>query len=230
MRYMKYECPSHMKKDQLLTENIIRAMVPKPDVSLVTTFYFGDVKNERTFLFPPILREEVLNLEPTLGDHIIAYFTSGFESFSDLLKSFGRERFLLYGHDRDDEEGNITYKPFSKEVFLKDLAECKAVMATAGFTLMTESIHLQKPYLALPMIGQFEQELNAFLLEELDYGINLREISREAIGDFLYRLPDFETNLKSYKPRGNDEIKAMVKSLLDDDCALAINFHEKRNS
>ena len=55
---------------------------------------------------------------------------------------------------------HITYKPFSKDGFLQDLASCKAVMATAGFTLMTESFYLRKPYLTLPMRGQFEQEIN----------------------------------------------------------------------
>jgi uncharacterized protein (TIGR00661 family) len=53
------------------------------------------------------------------------------------------------------------------EGFLHDLARCKGVIATAGFTLITESLHLGKPYLALPMRGQFEQELNALLLAEL---------------------------------------------------------------
>ncbi len=39
---------------------MIRAMVPQPDVSLVTTFYIGRVTNDRTFLFRPILRREVV--------------------------------------------------------------------------------------------------------------------------------------------------------------------------
>jgi uncharacterized protein (TIGR00661 family) len=40
-------------------------------------------------------------------------------------------------------------------------------MATAGFTLISEALHLKKPYLALPMIGQFEQAINAVFLEEM---------------------------------------------------------------
>ena len=35
-----------------------RAMAPRPDLSLVTTFYFGELRNDRTLLFPPILRSE----------------------------------------------------------------------------------------------------------------------------------------------------------------------------
>ena len=44
LRYMSYPCPSRYKKDALLTEAIVRAMVPRPDVSLITTFYFDTLK------------------------------------------------------------------------------------------------------------------------------------------------------------------------------------------
>ena len=77
IRYMEYDCPSYLKTDQFITETVIRSMVPRPDVSLVTTFYFGDLKNDRTFLFPPILRKQVTDLEPTEGEHILVYLTSG---------------------------------------------------------------------------------------------------------------------------------------------------------
>jgi uncharacterized protein (TIGR00661 family) len=122
----------------------------------------------------------------------------------------------------------MTFKAFSKQGFLNDLASCKAVMATAGFTLMTESFYLRKPYLALPMRGQFEQEINAFLLARLKYGINLRRTNSETVGHFLYRLPDFVENLKTYQARDNSAIKARLAELLDDNCALAKDFHRKR--
>ena len=101
-------------------------------------------------------------------------------------------------------------------------------MATAGFTLMTESFYLRKPYLALPMRGQFEQEINGFLLARLKYGVNLKHPTSEAIGNFLYRIPDFAENLKSYQARDNSAIKARLAELLADNGALARDFHAKR--
>ena len=112
--------------------------------------------------------------------------------------------------------------------FLNDLASCKAVMATAGFTLMTESFYLRKPYLALPMRGQFEQEINGFLLARLKYGANLRRPTSEAIGHFLYRTPDFAENLKTYEAQDNAAIKKRLSELLADNGALAREFHDKR--
>ena len=122
----------------------------------------------------------------------------------------------------------MVYKPFSREGFLADFATCKAVMATAGFTLMTEAFFLHKPYLALPMRGQFEQELNAYWLAKLKYGINLRRIRSEAVGNFLYRLADFKEALKDYTVVDNNAIKDKLGELLDDDCALVRDYRRRR--
>ncbi len=228
MRYMKYDCPPHLAMEAQVTKNIIRAMVPRPDVSLVTTFHLGETTNDRTFLFPPILRQVVLEQQPASGDHVLVYLTSGFESFLDVLKEFRRESFLVYGYDRSDREGPMTFKPFSRDGFLRDLASAKAVMATAGFTLISEALYLRKPYMAMPMRGQFEQQLNAFQLDRLGYGKNVSELLPETIGDFLYRLPEYAERLEQYQAGDNRTIKDKLDELLANDCALARRFHEER--
>jgi len=228
LRYMHYDCPAELKQDQQLTKNIIRAMIPSPDVALVSTFYQGKPINDRTFLFPPILREEVLALQPEIRDHILVYLTSGFESFIEILKTFTRERFIIYGNNREAQEGHLTYKLPSLDGFLEDLATCRAVMATAGFTLITEALHLNKPYLALPMIGQFEQEINAYFLSQLGYGVNLRAIRPEAVGDFLYRLPQLTQRLAAYSAQNNNAILERLTALTENDCTEALEFRRLR--
>ena len=228
MRYTKYDCPPHLTVEARVTKTIIRAMIPRPDVSLVTTFHFAETTNDRTFLFPPILRREVLDQRPEKGDHVLVYLTRGFESFLDELSGFGRESFLVYGYDRSDRVGPMRFRPFSKEGFLRDLATAKAVMATAGFTLISEALYLRKPYMAMPMRGQFEQELNAFQLEQLGYGKSVSEVGPEAVGDFLYRIAEYQERLQDYEADDNRAIKAKCDELLEDECALARRFHEQR--
>ena len=230
LRYMSYPCPAELKTDQLLTENIIRAMVPRPDVSLVTTFYFGETRNDRTFLFPPLLRDEVLDLVPAEDGHVLVYLTSGFGSFLDLIRTFKRERFIVYGCGSDREEDHLHFKAPSREGFLQDLAGCKAVMATAGYTLITEAFHLRKPYLALPMRGQFEQEINAFFLEQLGCGRNLQQVTPEGIGDFLYSLPEYKSRLSDYPGSDNTALLGMLDRLLENEGDLARAFHQGRVS
>jgi uncharacterized protein (TIGR00661 family) len=166
--------------------------------------------------------------QPSCGAHILVYVTSGFESLLAQLQGFTRESFVVYGYDRSDREGALQYRPFSQDGFLVDLAGAKAVIATAGFTLISESLYLRKPYLALPMRGQFEQQLNAFQLAQLGFGKCVPEPGAEAIGDFLYRLPDFANRLQEYQPTDNRAIHAKLDELLADGCALARDFHERR--
>lgn len=228
IRYMKHPCPRRLAGDAMITLAVIRAMVPRPDVSLVTTFYFGEVKNDRTFLFPPILRREVLETRPGAGEHILVYLTKSFDTFLNRLKGFTRERFHVYGTGRSGRDENLHYKPFGKESFLRDLGDARAVMATSGFTLITEALHLRKPYLALPMKGQFEQELNGILLAELGYGKNCRRITDEAVGDFLYRIEEYRERLNGRENTDNREIGEKLDELLADDCALVREFHRRR--
>ena len=157
MRYMDFPCPFEWKAEAIFIENLIRVMIPRPCISLVTTFYFGKKKNDRTFMFPPILRQSVIEAKSSVGNYILVYATQEYDTLIDYLKTYKREHFIVYGFNVDKTEGNMTFKTFSRSGFLDDLAGCRAVIATAGFTLMTESFYLGKPYLALPMKGQFEQ-------------------------------------------------------------------------
>jgi hypothetical protein len=78
------------------------------------------------------------------------------------------------------------------------------------------------------MAGQFEQQLNALLLQELGYGKNGAVPNAETIGDFLYRLPGYELELASYPAGGNGELFAALDNLLADDCRVAREFHVRR--
>jgi len=228
MRYMTYECPPGHQFDQKMTKSIIRAMVPRPDLSLVTTFYEGQVTNDRTLLFPPILRDEVIAMQPSDEGHILVYLTSGYDTLLSQLKNFTHERFIVYGYDRRDQDANLTFKLPSKQGFLDDLASSQAVIATAGFTLISEALYLKKPYLAMPMEGQYEQQLNGFWLEQLGLGRNAPEINEDVIGAFLYRLPEFNCVLESHESKGNMKIQAKLDELMQNNGQQLKEFHNRR--
>lgn len=199
MRYMQYDAPQALRRDQWITERVISLMVPRPDAALATTFYFGKLKNERTFLFPPILRSEVGALMPTDQGHHLVYLTGAYQALLESFKSFPEERFVVYGYDKDEKVGNVQFKPFSVQGFLDDLASAKSVIATAGFTLMSEAMYLQKPYLAFPMRGQFEQELNGLCLEELGFGMSSERADESCLRQFFRHLPEYTEALGRYE-------------------------------
>lgn len=219
MRYLKLDGPSGMDAERRLTKSIIRMMVPRPDLALVTTFVDGPTKNDRTFTFPPILRRAVLGLEPMQANNdapILVYLTKGFDALLAMLPSLADERFLVYGTPRDETIGNQCFRPPSSDGFLADLASSKAVISTAGFTLMTEALHLAKPLLALPMRGQYEQELNAFLLDRSGYGRGVRRPTRDDLVSFLGQIPELTQRLEAYPRADNSRLFAFLDEMFAD--------------
>lgn len=203
LRYVEHERVPGRTAEARTTLAIVRAIVPRSQRSIVTSFLPGRTKNARTFLVPPILRPEILAAQPRPGEHVLVYCTQVYESLLDDLRSLPSVPFRLYGFERAGKERNLEFKKFSASGFLDDLASARAVIATAGFTLLGEALHLRKPLLALPMKGQFEQELNAFLLGRQGWGKDGRETTREMLGDFLFRVPEYQAALESYPRQDN---------------------------
>jgi uncharacterized protein (TIGR00661 family) len=202
-RYVEHEHAPGLTREARTTLTIVRAIVPRSQRSIVTSFLPGKPRNERTFVVPPILRPEILAARPSRGEHVLVYCTQVYESLIDDLRSLARVPFRLYGFERAGKDKNLEFKKFSAEGFLADLAGARAVIATAGFTLLGETLHLGKPLLALPMKGQYEQELNSYLLGRSGWGRDGRNATRETLGDFLFRLPEYEAALESYARQDN---------------------------
>ena len=207
------EVPRGHKLDAMIAKLVIKLMIFNPKAYLVTTFHHGGTADKKTFLFPPILRKEVLALSALEKDFILVYVTSGFLGLIEILKKINA-KFIVYGFDRREMDGNIEFKPFSQDGFLRDLADCRAVAASAGFTLISEALHFGKPYLALPINSHFEQIFNAFILEKLGYGKCQKDISKEKIESFISNLDLYKKNLKQYPKEDNSGIFKKINELI----------------
>ena len=177
-------------------------------------------------------------MHPSAQGYHLVYVTSEYGSLIETLRKFPHERFLVYGYNRNETAGNLQFKEFSTAGFLADLAACNSVIATAGYTLMSEAMFLQKPYLAFPMRGQFEQQLNAYCLEQLGYGVNATRADLASVQNFFEKLPQFQQALSHYPdgysnnpeaPR-NLQICAKLDELLANNAALMHQFQQQRQS
>lgn len=228
MRYIDAPVPAGLESQARTTRAVIRSMVPLPDVVLITTFVQGPTRNERTFQYAPLVDEAVRNLVVNQGNHILVYLTSGFDSLLKQLKLLTRERFRVYGCGARVANGPLEFMEPSRSGFLQDLAGCKAVIATAGFTLISESLYLGKPYLAYPMQGQYEQQLNGHQLAEAGYGKHGLRADREEIAAFLYDLPDYRAQLNDYPRHDNSALLSKIDELLADDAQVANRYRQLR--
>jgi UDP-N-acetylglucosamine:LPS N-acetylglucosamine transferase len=98
--------------------------------------------------------------------------------------------------------------------FLNDLAGCKAIIANAGFSLVSEALHLGKPYLAVPVEHQFEQIFNAHYLKKTGYGAWWDELNGERIESFLFNLGHFGEMLRSYPRWDNSALLRKLDELI----------------
>jgi len=205
--------PRGFKRDVAAVKLVTRMMTPHADAYLVLSFFPAPVKKRNTFLFPPILRQEVLSATPRNGDYVLVYVTSPANELVALLKQV-RYKFVAYGFGIEGQEDNILFKKPSTDGFLHDLAGAKAVIANAGFSLVSEALHLGKPYLAMPVKNQFEQTFNAYHVDRLGYGAWWKDLGKEQIESFLFNLPFYSGNLRAYPRAGNGEILAKVDELI----------------
>jgi uncharacterized protein (TIGR00661 family) len=205
--------PNQFRRDAAAAKMVIRLMIPRADAYLATSFFTSEITRRNTFLFPPILREIILKAEPREADHVLVYVTSPAPALARLLASV-RCPFIAYGFGREGRDGNILYKKPSLDGFLADLISARALIANAGFSLVTEALHLGKPYLAVPVEHQFEQVFNAYWLEKLGYGAYWDELNKERIESFLFNLPHYREKLAAYPRRGNEALLSKLDSLI----------------
>ncbi|MDQ7039647.1 MAG: glycosyltransferase family protein [Rhodothermus sp.] len=219
----RYNLPLRYWKDALLAHLAIHLIAPrKPLHVLLTSFYFPPLRHpERTTLIPPVIRPEVQQLTPVEDGPVLVYFNQpeGIDHLPDMLARLPAS-FILYNvpppvHAADYP--NLTFKTPSIDGFLEDLARCRAVLCTAGFTLISEALYLGKPLLVVPNRGIFEQTLNALFLEREGLGSAVldRELQAEDVQRFLATCPHYRERLRSYSLRcGNEKALHCIERLL----------------
>jgi uncharacterized protein (TIGR00661 family) len=205
--------PRGFRRDVAAVRFVTRMMTPHADAYFVLSFFPAPVKRRNTFLFPPIVRHEVLSTKAQTGDYVLVYVTSPAKELAALLKQV-RCKFIAYGFGTEGQDRNILFKKPSMDGFLRDLAGAKAVIANAGFSLVSEALYLGKPYLAMPVKNQFEQTFNAYYVDKLGYGAWWQDLGKEQIESFLFNLPVYTENLQSYPRAGNGAILAKLDELV----------------
>ena len=203
----RYEYPPFHKKDRLFAKAVIKAYILRPVKYILTSFFMPPLKNpEKSVLYPPIIREEIMSLKPEDKDYIIIYQTS--DSNIELMNNLKDidEKFIVYGFNKECVEGNLTYRKFNEDIFYEDMRCAKAIITNGGFTMISEAIYLKKPVYSIPAEGNFEQILNGFYVEKLGYGEYHDQINSKLVKSFINNLEDYRVNLNKNKNTDNSAI------------------------
>jgi len=140
---------------------------------MLISFYNGDVG--------PILREEIFS-HPVRDDG--ALLVNLKESLRPVVLPVLDAMGLRY-----------RLVPDPRENFEEALAACSFVLSTAGHQIIAESIALNKPILVIPQRGQWEQNLNAEMVEQTGKGRSTTVTRLMAdIADFMSHLERYRSN------------------------------------
>lgn len=117
----------------------------------------------------PVIRSKIRSLNPQKKGYYLVYLPS----FSDenILKSLQQidvewkvfsKNTKLYSKSK-----NVELFPIDEIEFLKSFENCEGFLCNAGFEGPSEALFLNKKLMVIPIHNQYEQECNAFALEQL---------------------------------------------------------------
>ena len=203
----EYDYPPHHRADMLTAKAVTKSYILRPKRHIITTFFYPPLKHPNmTALYPPVLREEIMKLKPEQGDHVLVYQTA--ESSINLMEELKKldYSFIVYGFNKDEVDGNLTYRAFNEEQIFEDMRTAKAIIVNGGFTMISEAIYLKKPIYSTPAHKNFEQILNGFYVEKLGFGEYHDDLDVKKIENFLNHLEKYQENLNKVEPWDNTEI------------------------
>jgi hypothetical protein len=190
----------------LLTSLASRILEGPWNERIHVSFYGGDVG--------PIIRREVLsrpisdrgfvllNLKPCLRSSVLPIF----------------------------ERLGIPYRlfPDPRGDFVDALASCSCVLSTAGHQIIAESLALNKPIMVIPQRGQWEQQLNAQMVELTGKGRSTTVDGLEAdLPRFLETLESYRSSVLPRRFKISDSSQAILSRIEDYLCRVRQRKYER---
>jgi uncharacterized protein (TIGR00661 family) len=159
-----------------------------------------DALKKRVRIVPPLLRREVTEIKPTVGEALLAYVTQpGLKT--ELLKAHEQHPEIRMdgfhsGVNVPDQiiDDTLSFHAIDGQRFLEFMARCKAIVTTAGFESVCEAAYLGKPALMIPQPNHYEQACNAIDGQRAGVGT---AADRFDLNQLLAYLPKYDTQLSN---------------------------------
>jgi uncharacterized protein (TIGR00661 family) len=193
---------------------------PKQANEAVSSFYHLPSRKgtESIARFGVLLRSTILEAKKTTHethDHLVVYIRRHApDNFWETLKRSGRKA-IVYGLGArpDLADGRIRFREISDQQFVADLANCTGLITTAGNQLVGEAFFLKKPVLAIPEPGNFEQQLNGWLVGKSGGGwsIDFPQFTLHLLHQFLLAIPLMRAQLENLHVCGNMKARQFIE-------------------
>lgn len=136
-----------------------------------STHYVGfHFKEYDDFIHTPVIRSEIRNLLTSNLGHYTVYLPAiDDQILLPVLKQIPQVEWQVFSKHTSVsfKDGNVSVCPINNEKFNASLASCEGLFTGGGFEGPSEALFLGKKLLVVPMKFQYEQQCNAFALEEM---------------------------------------------------------------
>jgi uncharacterized protein (TIGR00661 family) len=197
-------------------------------------FFTAPLKAHKAVLANPVIRRQVIEQKIERHQHITVYSNNSKpEIRAKLISVFSRfpsHHFYIYGFQNEEEHGNCVFKKISTDGFLRDLATCSGVVATAGMSLLSECLYLKKRMYLTPLKGQFEQQVNAVYADRLGVALHAEDIEESKLKLFFNALDkDYSTDSRILWPDNEAYFGVLDQTLqkIGFDLKLTANTQER---
>lgn len=134
-----------------------------------------------SFIYPPIIKDEILKAEIKNLGHITVYLPSfDRDCLEKAFIKLPEQHFHWFLSEIKEKHtiGNITYYPVNQTYFNESLITCQGIITGGGFETPSEAMYLRKKVLSIPILNHYEQECNAAALQKLGVQV-VYEIGQE---------------------------------------------------
>lgn len=213
----RYSVPPHQLHSRAMFMSLMKLLFSRSDRHWATSFYQLAPVDESVKVFPPILRPDVREITPGVGEHALVYISGSRpdENILDVFREVDRP-FHIYGYGKRPDSGNLSFRKTDRMGFLEDLAASRYVISSGGHSLISESLYYGKPLFCFPISLLYEQFCNVWFLRKQGYGDFSMTLD---IGP--ERLRRFEENLDAYAEAvaqesfwGNDLVAKSIEFLI----------------
>ena len=225
--------------EHFFVSNFLKTYHPRSDLSVLTTFCEIPIKSKyknKVKAIGPLIRKKIIDVKNKIkyDDYILVYAHKILKD--KLFPIFTRLQDYKYvvftTVDFNDKEFSykrdwIEYHSIDPVKFIGFLSKCKAVISTAGNTLISEALFLKKPFFAIGLEGQFEQRLNLYLLEKnkLGEGCKISELSDEHIRCFINNIEKYQKRLQKLKIYDDtDKLVNLIINKIDRDVFMPLDM------
>jgi uncharacterized protein (TIGR00661 family) len=178
--------------DRVKAKAVTRGYHTRAKAYVIMNFFSAPLKTKKAVFANPVIRKQVTEMKVEKQSHITVYSTDSRpetkQKYISIFQRFASHPFYIYGFGIEEEHGNCRFKKTSTEGFLKDLAGGCGVVATAGLSLLSESLFLKKRMFLMPLKGQYEQQVNAVYAQRLGFARCAEDLDEKELKIFLGNL------------------------------------------